>query len=99
MKRATFITFILLAVAAMSGCRSRVVRVTVINSSKQPISNIVVDYPGATFGIASLDPGKTFAYSIKPVETGPLKVQFTDGKGSIHLNSLGQLRKDDEGTI
>src|SRR6516162_2629655 len=68
----------LLALLLVTGCRSRVIRVNVINTSAQPVSTVIVDYPDATFGVNMLAPGKTFQYVIKPTGTGPVKVQFTD---------------------
>jgi hypothetical protein len=89
----------LLLMAALAGCRSHVIRVTVINVSSQPVTTIVIEYPGASFGINSLAPGKEFPYTIKPTETGMLKVQFTDAAGKEHRASAGQLQKNDEGAI
>ena len=56
----------LLVLLAVIGCRSHVIKVNVVNSSTEKISNVIIDYPGATFGISSLAPGKTFQYAIKP---------------------------------
>jgi hypothetical protein len=98
MKRyALFAALVVLLAAA--GCRSRVIRVRLVNSSAQPVSTIIVDYPGATFGVNSLAPGKTFLYAIKPQETGPLKVQFTNAQGVGHSYSGPTLQKNQEGTI
>jgi hypothetical protein len=89
----------LLLMAALAGCRSHVIRVIVINVSSQPVTTIAIEYPGASFGINSLAPGKEFPYTIKPTETGALKVQFTDAAGKEHRASVGQLQKNDEGAI
>jgi len=89
--------FVLLIAAA--GCRSRVVKVDLINTSTEPVKTIIVDYPSATFGKDNLAPGETFSYAIKPLETGPLKLQFTDAKGAIHTYSGLTLHKDDDGSI
>jgi len=90
---------VLAAVLAMAGCRSRVVKVTLVNIGTEPISTIIVDYPSATFGKDKLAPRETFSYTIKPLETGPLKLQFTDAKGAIHTYSGLTLHKDDDGSI
>jgi hypothetical protein len=81
------------------GCRSHVIKVTVTNASNQTLSNIIVDYPGATFGIASLAPGKTFPYAIKPYETGFIKIQFTNAQGTIQTYTGTKVSKGDEGSI
>jgi hypothetical protein len=93
------IIVVLAAVLAMTGCRSRVVKVTLVNIGTEPISTIIVDYPSATFGKDKLAPRETFSYTIKPLETGPLKLQFTDAKGAIHTYSGLTLHKDDDGSI
>ena len=96
-----FISAILLAALplAITGCRSHVVKVNLINVSQQPVTTIVIDYPGATFGKNQLDPGKTFIYPVKPVETGPLKIQFADANGKTHTTLGPELHKNDEGLV
>lgn len=89
----------LLICILITACHSRVVQVKLTNTSSQPISVIVVDYPGATFGVNRLDPGKSYSYPVKPQETGQLKIQFTDANGKIH-NAIGPaMHKNDEGAI
>lgn len=90
---------LILTFALTAGCRSRVVEVKLVNASPQPLSIIVVDYPSATFGVDKLGPGATFQYAVKPLATGPLKVQFTDAKGHSHTYTGPALHKNDEGQI
>ena len=89
--------FILLI--ALAGCRARVVKINLINTSAEPVKTIIVDYPTATFGKDKLTPGETFSYSIKPLETGMMKVQFTDAQGAIHDYSGTTLHKNDAGVL
>ena len=91
--------FLALVVLLAAGCRSRVIHVRLVNTSSQPISTIIVDYPGATFGVDSLAPGKTFQYVIKPLENGVLKIQFADSRGISHTYSGPAVHKNQEGTI
>jgi len=91
--------FALAVLLAITGCGSHVVQVTLTNTSTQPIKTIVVDYPGATFGVNLLEPGKSFPYKIKPLDTGPLKIQFTDAQGAIHSYTGTVLHKNDDGSI
>jgi hypothetical protein len=93
------LALLLLLVGASVGCRSRVIQVTLINTSTQPVSNIIVDYPGATFGKNTLAPGDTYHYVIKPLETGALKIQFTNAHGANHSFTGPTLQKDQEGSI
>ncbi len=90
----------LLVLVLLASCsRSRVIKVNVINSSSDKISNIIVDYPSATFGVRLLAPGKTFQYAIKVTEDGALKIEFTDAQGKIRKFPGPAVRKDDEGNI
>lgn len=97
--RLTKIFLVLPLLMAATGCGSHVVQITLTNASQQPVRTIVVDYPGATFGVNVLEPGKSFQYKIKPLETGPLKIQFTDAQGAIHSYSGTVLKKNDAGEI
>jgi hypothetical protein len=90
---------ILIALLVVVGCRSRVIRVSLTNTSEQPLSAIIVDYPTATFGVNTLAPGKTFQYTIKPLDSGVLKIQFTDADGKIHNVTGPAIKKGAEGTI
>ena len=82
-----------------TGCRSHVIKVIVINSSTEKISNVVIDYPGATFGISSLAPDKTFQYAIKPNDSGPLKIQFANAHGADRSSTGPVVNRNDEGAV
>ncbi len=99
MKTPAFCLTLLLSLAALTGCKSRVIKVSVVNTSAQRVANVAIDYPGGTFGVSSLEPGKTFPYTIKPLDNGPLKVEFTDAAGKRHLASPNTLRRNDEGSL
>ena len=85
--------------ALLAGCRSHMVTIKLVNTSAEPISTIIVDYPSATFGKDRLAPGETFSSSVKFIDTGKLKVQFTDAKGGNHTYSGPTLYRDAEGTV
>jgi hypothetical protein len=89
----------LIAVLAAIGCRSRVIKISLTNASAQSLSAIIVDYPGATFGVNTLEPGKTFQYTIKPLDSGALKIQFADANGKIHNVTGPVVAKGQEGAI
>ncbi len=94
-----WIALAVISLLATAGCRSHVIKISVTNISNQSISNIIFDYPGATFGISSLAPGKTFPYAIKPYEAGMIKIQFTNTAGAIHTYTGTRVSKGDEGSI
>jgi|SRR5215469_12226563 len=95
--RAVLISLLLIA---LGGClHSHVIQVTVTNTSNEKISNIVIDYPEATFGINILGPGKTFQYKIKPTATGALKIEFLNSHAVDHASAGPVVHKSDEGSI
>jgi hypothetical protein len=91
---------LLLICFASGGClHSHVIQVTVTNTSNEKVSNIVIDYPDATFGINSLAPGKDFQYKIKPTGNGTLKIEFLNAQGADHVSKGPEVHKGDEGSI
>jgi uncharacterized lipoprotein YajG len=83
----------------LAGCRAHMLSIRVVNTSTEPISTIIVDYPSATFGKDKLAAGETFSSLVKITDSGPLKVQFTDAKGSAHTYTGFPLHPDAEGSI
>lgn len=90
---------VLLVAAALSGCRAHVVKISLTNTSAQPIKTIIVDYPNATFGKDTLAPGETYFSLVKPVDTGPIKVRFTDAQGTSHDYKSVSLQLGDDGWV
>jgi len=90
----------LLLILAVNGCtHSRVIEVTVTNTSNEKVSNIAIEYPEASFGINFLDPGKSYQYKIKPTSTGPLKIAFLNSHAQDRVSTGPVVHKDDEGSI
>jgi hypothetical protein len=84
---------------SLSGCRAHMVTIKLVNTSANPLSTIIVDYPSATFGKDKLAPGETFSSPVKLTDDGPLKVQFTDANGGNHNSTGPVLHKNQEGMI
>src|SRR5438445_10502652 len=84
---------------SLSGCRAHVVKISLTNTSAQPIKTIIVDYPNATFGKDTLAPGETYFSLIKPLDQGPIKVRFTDAQGTNHAYQSISLRQGDDGSV
>lgn len=97
--RTARVCFALLLFAFLAGCRAHMVTIKLINTSAQPISTIIVDYPSATFGKDKLAPGETFSSPVKLTDDGALKIQFTDANGGNHTSSGPTLHKSQEGII
>lgn len=89
----------LLLLGLLSGCRAHMVTIRLVNTSAEPISTIIVDYPSATFGKDKLAPNETFASSVRFVDDGPIKVHFTDARGGNHLYNGPLVHKNDEGSM
>jgi hypothetical protein len=69
---ASLASFLILA----AGCRSHHVEITVENRTGQPIHQLEVDYPSASFGADSLEPGQVIRSSIQVRNYGPLMVLY-----------------------
>jgi hypothetical protein len=89
----------LLLAAMLAGCRAHMLTIRLVNTSAEPLSTIIVDYPSATFGKDKLAPGETFSSPVKITDAGPLKVQFSDAKDAIHTYTLAVLHPNAEGSI
>jgi hypothetical protein len=88
-----------LFVIAMAGCRARVVKIILTNTSAEPIKTIIVDYPTATFGKDTLAPHETYFSLVKPVDKGRIKVHFTDAQGTTHTYESISLEPGDDGWV
>ena len=94
----TCLLAILIGIASAS-CRSRGIDLTIHNNASVPLRNVEVDYPGAAFGIASISPGDSYWYHIKPLDDGDLTIGFEleNGKNfkqkqaSVHKGEAGRL--------
>jgi len=89
----------LVFVIALAGCRAHVVKISLTNTSSQPIKTIIVDYPDATFGKDTLAPGETYFSLIKALDHGPIKVRFTDAQGVNHTYESISLQQGDDGSV
>ncbi|HEY2114132.1 MAG TPA: hypothetical protein VGJ51_03535 [Candidatus Angelobacter sp.] len=90
---------VLVFVIAMAGCRAHVVKISLTNTSTEPIKTIIVDYPTATFGKDTLAPRETYFSLVKPVDKGPIKVRFTDAQGTTHTYQSIALQLGDDGSV
>lgn len=89
----------LLLFAFLAGCRAHMVMIKLVNTSADPLSTIIIDYPSATFGKDKLAPSETFSSTVKLTDNGPLKIQFTDANGRNHTSTGPVLHKNQAGII
>jgi hypothetical protein len=92
-------TVALVFVITLAGCRAHVVKISLANTSSEPIKTIIVDYPTATFGKDTLAPRETYFSLVKPVDKGPIKVRFTDAQGVNHTYESIYLEPGDDGSV
>ncbi len=81
------------------GCHSHYIDASVRNLTAQPISLVEVDYPSASFGTQTLDPGQQYAYRFKVLGSGDLKLIYTDPAHKEHTIPGPVLKEGDEGSL
>jgi len=84
---------------ANASCRSRGIDVTIQNNAPVRLRNVEVDYPGAAFGIASISPGGSYWYHIKPLDDGDLTVGFELDNGKNFKQKQAAVRKGEAGRL
>jgi hypothetical protein len=94
----TFSVLISLALLVVSGCvlESRVINVTLVNKGRVEARNLEFRYPGGSFGVASLAPGASYEYRIKPFYNGGIEVEFQYGEAKIR-STISKVEKDQAG--
>ena len=82
----------------LSGClfQSHVITVTILNKGKLEAHNIEFRYPGGSFGISTLAPGKTYEYRIKPFYSGPVEIEYKYGEAKVR-STISKVEKDQAG--
>lgn len=83
----------------LAGCHSALVETSVINSGATVLHNIEVDYPSASFGISSLEPGATFHYRFQIQDAGRMKVEFYDSSEKAHSGKGPYVAQGQQGTL
>jgi hypothetical protein len=68
---------------SIAGCNSYWVDATIENQTGQPVRELEVDYPSASFGTNALAPGAVMHYRFQIQGTGPLKVEYSSAEGKI----------------
>lgn len=74
------------------------ITITTINDSNQLVHTIEIDYPGGSYGIGSLAPGKSHVRWIKPSGSAQLRIDFIDSNGEHQAKPLA-LQSGDAGTV
>ena len=87
-----------LGLLLLAGCilESRVINVTLVNKGRVEARNLEFRYPGGSFGVASLAPGHSYEYRIKPFYDGGVEVEFQYGEAKIR-STISTVEKDQAG--
>lgn len=86
-------------VLGLAGCHSAFIDATVSNRSSKPISLVEVDYPSASFGTQTLEPGQDFHYRFKVLGSGDVTLVFTDAGNTEQKVKGPFLKEGDEGKL
>lgn len=89
----------ILLLVGISGCRSRVITITITNQSAAVVRNVELTFPGGSYGLATLPPGALRENRIKPFFAGRLELAYLDEKNVEHRVAGPQVRRDQEGMI
>jgi hypothetical protein len=99
LRKAIFAAFLLLPVAAATGCRAHLVRVSVVNKTGAAANLVEVDYPSASFGIDILPAGAVYRCRLQLLDSGPLSVQFTGADRHQHKIAGPTVEQPEEGSL
>ncbi|MEO6119416.1 MAG: hypothetical protein ABIP12_01900, partial [Terriglobales bacterium] len=70
--------------------------VTIVNQGMTEARNIEFRYPGGSFGVASLPPGKTYEYRIKPFYNGAVEIEYLYGDAKVR-STISKVEKEQSG--
>jgi hypothetical protein len=84
---------------AITGCHSPSIDATLVNATSQPLTLIQVDYPSASFGLQTLQPGQNFHYRFTVQGSGPIKLDYTDVARRDHKATGPDLREGNDGPL
>ena len=98
-RRALLAALALALLAVAVGCRSYLVRVSVVNRTGEAANLIEVDYPSASFGIDSLPAGGVYHYRLQLLDEGPVTVEYTGADRHPHKATGPTLEEKQEGTL
>jgi hypothetical protein len=73
-----------------------VIHVTLINNGSTEARNMEFRYPGGSFGVASLPPGKSYEYRIKPMYNGAVEVEYLYGQAKVR-STMSKVEKEQNG--
>lgn len=90
-----------IAASTLAGCHSAFINAHIVNDTGGAVSEVEVDYPSASFGKDRMTAGATYDYRFKVLGSGPVKVEWLNGKGQQQTITAGHLTlsEGDEGAL
>ena len=89
----------LVACLSLSACRSAFVRTAIVNHTGNAVRLIEVDYPSASFGTQQIADNETFNYRFKILDSGPVKISFTDANNTPRSSTGPTLTQGQQGSL
>lgn len=88
-----------ISLVLLAGCHSKYVSTAITNDTGAKLSVMQVEYPSASFGVQTLEPGGRFSYRFKVYGSGPVKVTWFDAKQQEHHQTGPVLHEGQEGQL
>ena len=85
--------------AMLAGCQSPWIACTIVNHQTTPVSLVVVNYPGGSFGVQSIAPGATYHYRFHALSTDRVSLDFTDASHKDRTVKGPELEQGEAGTL
>jgi hypothetical protein len=82
-----------------AGYKSPGITLNVMNDSGAVIHNIEIDFPGGSYGIASLRAGERRSRWVRLIGSAPLKIDFVDDRNQSHSANLIDLHAGENGSV
>ena len=86
-------------VTVLLGCKSYWIDVDVENHTGQPIRQLEVEYPTASFGINSVGPESAMHYRFQVRGTGPIRVSYLASDGETMHSDGPTLSEHQHGQL
>ena len=92
-------TLLFLPIFVAASCQSYIVHVTVVNHTGGVVNQLEVDYPSASFGVDTLQPGAVYHYRLQLQDSGPIKVQYTEGEKQQYKSTGPTVHEKQQGNL
>ena len=70
---------------SLAGCRTPWVSSTIVNNSGETLHDVELSYPKATFGVTTIEAGKSYSHPFLVTSDGRLQLTFSDAQFKQHV--------------